>query len=62
VFIVTRRHMSEAMEHYPDAANEIKAWVGIVERARWHNFDELRTMPRRRKKCTPKDMFTSDLS
>jgi mRNA interferase HigB len=44
VFIVTRRHLSEAMKRYPDAANEIQAWVGIVERVRWHNFDEVRGM------------------
>ena len=40
--IVTRKHLSEAMELYPDAANEIRAWVGIVEQVRWHNFDEVR--------------------
>jgi mRNA interferase HigB len=42
VYIVTRRHLSEAMERYPDAANEIKAWVRIVEAVRWHNFAEVR--------------------
>jgi mRNA interferase HigB len=42
VHIVTRKHLSEAMERYPDAANEITAWVGIVEAARWHNFVEVR--------------------
>ena len=31
VFIVTRKHLSEAMKRYPDAANEIAAWVIIVE-------------------------------
>jgi len=31
------------MERYPDAANEIKAWVGIVEAVRWHNFAEVRS-------------------
>ena len=40
--IVTRRHLSEAIERYPDAANEIKAWVGIVDAVRWHNIDEVR--------------------
>src|ERR1700732_1742261 len=30
------------MERYPDAASEIKAWVGIVEAVRWHNFAEVR--------------------
>jgi len=41
VHIVTRRHLREAMGKYPDAANEIKAWVGIVEAIRWHNFAEV---------------------
>src|SRR5256885_10774459 len=42
--IVTRKHLSEAMQEYPDAANEIKAWVAIVEGVRWHNFAEVRLM------------------
>jgi mRNA interferase HigB len=42
VHIVTRKHLSE--EEYPDAANEIKAWVAIVEGVRWHNFAEVRLM------------------
>jgi mRNA interferase HigB len=40
--IVTRKHLSEAMRRYPDAAGEIKAWVAIVEAVRWHNFAEVR--------------------
>ena len=32
------------MERYPDAANEIKAWVAIVEAVRWRNFAEVRGM------------------
>ncbi|MFZ0479939.1 MAG: type II toxin-antitoxin system HigB family toxin [Terriglobales bacterium] len=40
--IVTRKHLREAMERHPDAANEIKAWVNIVEAVRWHNFAEVR--------------------
>jgi mRNA-degrading endonuclease HigB of HigAB toxin-antitoxin module len=32
------------MQEYPDAANEIKAWVAIVEGVRWHNFAEVRLM------------------
>jgi mRNA interferase HigB len=32
------------MERYLDAANEIKAWAGIIERVRWHNFNEVRGM------------------
>ena len=44
VHIVTRKHLREAMQEYPDAANEIKAWVAIVEGVRWHNFAEVRLM------------------
>src|SRR5271167_2260002 len=44
VHIVTRKHLSEAMEKYPDAATEIKAWVGIVEAVRWHTFAEVRSV------------------
>ena len=29
------------MKQYPDAANEIKAWVAIVEAVRWRNFPEV---------------------
>jgi mRNA interferase HigB len=32
------------MERYPDAANEIQAWTGIVEAVRWHNLGEVRGM------------------
>jgi mRNA interferase HigB len=42
--IGTRQHLSEAMQRYPDAANEIKAWVSIVAAVRWHNFAEARGM------------------
>ena len=44
VHIVTRKHLRESMEEHPDAGTEIKAWVAIVESARWHNFVELRRM------------------
>ena len=44
VHIVTRKPLSEAMQDYPDAANEIRAWVVIVEGVRWHNFAEVRLM------------------
>ena len=43
VHIVTRKHLSEAMEEYPDAADEIKAWMAIVGGVRWHNFPEVRS-------------------
>ena len=41
--IVTRKHLKEAMEKYPDAAEEIKAWIRIVEKIRWHNPVEVRS-------------------
>jgi mRNA interferase HigB len=44
VHLVTRKHLREAIESNPDAANEIKAWTTIVEAVRWHNFDEVRGM------------------
>jgi mRNA interferase HigB len=41
---VTRKHLSDAVQEYPEAANEIKARVVIVEGVRWHNFVEVRLM------------------
>jgi mRNA interferase HigB len=43
VHVVTRRHLREAIDRYPDAADEIKAWVLLVESVRWHNFAEVRS-------------------
>jgi mRNA interferase HigB len=43
VHIVTRKHLHGAMHQYPNAANEIKAWVVIVKEVRWHNFPEVRS-------------------
>ena len=43
VHIVTHRHLYEAMQQYPDAANEIRAWAVIVKGVRWHNFLEVRS-------------------
>jgi mRNA interferase HigB len=42
VHIVTLKHLIQASEDYPDAANEIKAWAAIVKAVRWHNFPEVR--------------------
>jgi len=42
VHIVTRKHLHQAAKKYPDAANEIGAWVAIVKEVRWHNFPEIR--------------------
>jgi len=43
VHIVTLKHLHQAMEDYPDAASEIKAWVTVVKGARWHDFPEVRS-------------------
>jgi mRNA interferase HigB len=43
VHIVTLKHLQRAMEDYPDAASEIRAWVGVVKVVRWHNFPEVRS-------------------
>jgi mRNA interferase HigB len=44
VHIVTRRHLSETCEQYPDAANEVRAWAAIVKAVRWQNFEQVRQM------------------
>jgi len=38
---VTRRHLYEATKRFRDAANEVRAWISIVEAVRWHNFAEV---------------------
>lgn len=40
--IVTLKHLSQASDDYPDAANEIQAWAAIVKSVRWRNFPEVR--------------------
>jgi mRNA interferase HigB len=42
VYIVTRKHLNEARERFPDAAEEIEAWMEIVRAVRWHSFAEVR--------------------
>jgi mRNA interferase HigB len=42
VHIVTLEHLKEAIEKYPDAANEIRAWKAVVEAVRWHGIAEVR--------------------
>ena len=39
--IVTRRHLGEVIAENPDAANELKAWITVVEATRWKNFSEI---------------------
>ena len=43
VYIVTQKHLNEAMETHKDAADEIKAWTAIVKVVRWHNFAEVQS-------------------
>jgi len=40
--VVTRKHLARAEERFPDAANEIRAWLRIVTEARWRNFLDVR--------------------
>jgi mRNA interferase HigB len=40
--VVTRKHLLEAEERYPDAAREIRAWFRIAGVARWRVFIEVR--------------------
>ncbi len=40
--IVTRKHLIEAAEQYPEAAKELQAWFKIACAARWRNFVEVR--------------------
>ncbi len=44
VYIVTRKHLNDAIQRYPDAANEIKAWTAVVVVSRWRSFLEVRSM------------------
>ena len=40
--VVTRKHLVEAEEQYPETAREIRAWYRIASSARWRNFVEVR--------------------
>jgi mRNA interferase HigB len=44
VYIVTVKHLEAAMAKYKDAAGEIEDWQTIVNTARWHNFEEVRSV------------------
>ena len=35
------KHLRQAIRKYPDAANEIKAWIAVVEAVRGHSFAEV---------------------
>ncbi len=40
--VVTRKHLIEAENQYPDAAKEIRAWNKIAKEVRWRSFLEVR--------------------
>ena len=40
--VVTRKHLAEAEEEYPEAARELRAWYRIASAARWRNFLDVR--------------------
>jgi len=40
--VVTRKHLIEAEERYPEAAKELRAWFQIVNAVRWRNFLDVR--------------------
>ncbi len=42
--VITRKHLAEAAEQYPDAARGIWAWYRIASDARWRNFVEVRAV------------------
>jgi mRNA interferase HigB len=44
VYIVTVRHLEEARAKYKDAAGEIEEWQTVVTTARWHDFEEVRSV------------------
>jgi mRNA interferase HigB len=43
VHIVTRRHLREVTEKFPDAAKEIEAWATVAEAVRWKSFLDVRS-------------------
>jgi mRNA interferase HigB len=40
--LVTKRHLQQAKNAYPDAKKNLIAWEAIVSRARWFRFEDLR--------------------
>jgi mRNA interferase HigB len=44
MYIVTEKHLNKAMAKHKDAANEIELWKAIVKEARWHHFEEVRSV------------------
>lgn len=42
--VVTRKHLVDAAERFPDAAKELRAWYKLVSGARWKSFLEVRQL------------------
>jgi mRNA interferase HigB len=42
--VVTRKHLIDGAEQFPDAAREIRAWYKIARNVRWRNFVEVRQL------------------
>lgn len=40
--LFTTAHINRALAKFPDAAEELRAWVGITREAQWRNFVDLR--------------------
>jgi len=40
--VITRKHLLDAAERFPDAAKELQAWYKIVTTARWRSFTDVR--------------------
>ncbi len=39
--MVTRRHLLEAMDRHPEAANDLRAWMTLALAARWKSMVEV---------------------
>jgi mRNA interferase HigB len=42
MIVVTRRHVREAMIRYPEAANDLRAWMSLAAAARWKSMVDVR--------------------
>jgi mRNA interferase HigB len=46
VVIIAGRHIQSIAQKYPDAADEITAWVKVVRTAQWQNMVDVRAVYR----------------
>lgn len=44
MYIVTEDHLDRARAEHKDAANALDEWQDIVEGARWHTIEEIRSI------------------